>query len=89
MPTEGGCPSDPSGRISFPLAGTIEAAGKTPGEIEEEIEGRLRGQYLRYPYVTPTLLAPHIFTLSTNSFWILSAFRSAFLRYFSLFPPFR
>lgn len=47
--------TDAGGRISFPLAGIIEAAGKTPGELEEEIEGRLRGQYVRDPQVTVNL----------------------------------
>lgn len=47
--------TDAGGRISFPLAGIVEAAGKTPGELEEEIEGRLRGQYVRDPQVTVNL----------------------------------
>jgi polysaccharide biosynthesis/export protein len=47
--------TDAGGRISFPLAGIIEAAGKTPGELEEEIEQRLRGQYVRDPQVTVNL----------------------------------
>ncbi|MGL5837907.1 MAG: polysaccharide biosynthesis/export family protein [Sphingorhabdus sp.] len=47
--------TDASGRISFPLAGIIEAAGKTPGEIEDEIEDRLRSRYVRSPQVTVNL----------------------------------
>ena len=47
--------TDASGRISFPLAGVVEAAGKTPGEIEEEIEARLRTRYVRDPQVTVNL----------------------------------
>ena len=47
--------TDAGGRISFPLAGIIEAAGKTPGEIEEEIESRLRIKYVRDPQVTVNL----------------------------------
>ncbi len=47
--------TDAGGRISFPLAGVITAAGKTPGELEEEIESRLRGQYVRDPQVTVNL----------------------------------
>jgi polysaccharide export outer membrane protein len=47
--------ADAGGRISFPLAGVIEAAGKTPGEIEQEIEGRLRERYVRDPQVTVNL----------------------------------
>ncbi len=47
--------TDASGRISFPLAGTVEAAGKTPAEIEEVLEERLRGAYVRDPQVTVNL----------------------------------
>ena len=47
--------TDAGGRISFPLAGIMEAAGKTPGELEAEIEQRLRGQYVRDPQVTVNL----------------------------------
>lgn len=47
--------TDASGRISFPLAGIVEAAGRTPAEIEEEIEIRLRDRYVRDPQVTVNL----------------------------------
>lgn len=47
--------TDASGRISFPLAGVVEAAGKTPAEVELEIESRLRGAYVRDPQVTVNL----------------------------------
>ena len=47
--------TDSGGRISFPLAGIIEAAGKTPGEIEDIIEERLRGRFVRDPQVTVNL----------------------------------
>ncbi len=47
--------TDASGRISFPLAGVIEAAGKTPAEVEELLESRLRGAYVRDPQVTVNL----------------------------------
>jgi polysaccharide biosynthesis/export protein len=47
--------TDASGRISFPLAGIIEAAGRTPAEIEQEIESRLRARYVRDPQVTVNL----------------------------------
>lgn len=47
--------TDASGRISFPLAGIVEAAGRTPAEVEEEIEGRLRNRYVRDPQVTVNL----------------------------------
>ncbi|MEY4501836.1 MAG: hypothetical protein RIS52_1726 [Pseudomonadota bacterium] len=44
--------ADASGRISFPLVGVINAAGKTPTEVEEMIEAGLRGRYVRNPQVT-------------------------------------
>lgn len=47
--------TDASGRISFPLAGIIEVAGRTPGEVEEVIESRLRERYVRDPQVTVNL----------------------------------
>ena len=47
--------TDASGRISFPLAGTIEAAGRTPAEVEDEIEQRLSARYIRDPQVTVNL----------------------------------
>lgn len=47
--------TDAGGRISFPLAGIVEAAGKTPAEVEEELEGRLRGRFVRDPQVTVNL----------------------------------
>lgn len=47
--------TDASGRISFPLAGTIEAAGKTPAQLETAIEEQLRGRYVRDPQVTVNL----------------------------------
>ncbi len=43
---------DASGRISMPLIGTIDARGKTAGELASEIEGALRGRYVRNPEVT-------------------------------------
>lgn len=46
---------DASGRMSFPLAGTIDAAGRTPGELEGQIAERLRGRYIRDPQVTVNL----------------------------------
>ncbi|WOK35091.1 polysaccharide biosynthesis/export family protein [Sphingomonas sp. C3-2] len=46
--------ADASGRISFPLAGVIEAAGRTPGELATAIATRLR-PYVRDPQVTVNL----------------------------------
>lgn len=47
--------ADASGQISFPLIGVIEAAGKTPREIESEVTNRLRGRYIRNPQVSVNL----------------------------------
>ena len=47
--------TDAGGRISFPLAGIVEAAGRTPAELEEIIEERLRGRFVRDPQVTVNL----------------------------------
>ena len=46
---------DASGRASFPLVGSFEAAGKTPRQIEEELEAALSGRYIRDPQVTVNL----------------------------------
>lgn len=46
---------DASGRLSFPLIGSVEVGGKTPGEVAELIENRLRGRYIRDPQVTVNL----------------------------------
>ena len=43
---------DASGRISMPLVGTIDARGKTAGELASAIEQSLRGRYVRNPEVT-------------------------------------
>ncbi|MDH4742999.1 polysaccharide export protein [Sphingomonas sp. CBMAI 2297] len=46
--------ADASGRISFPLAGVIQASGQTPDQVAKAIEGRLRG-YVRNPQVSVNL----------------------------------
>lgn len=43
---------DASGRISMPLAGTIDARGKTAEELARAIEAALRARYVRDPEVT-------------------------------------
>ncbi len=48
--------TDAGGRVSFPLAGVIEAGGLTPAELENEIAERLRGRYIRNPQVTVNLV---------------------------------
>lgn len=46
---------DAAGRISYPLVGTIEAAGMTLAQLEEEIASRLRDGYVREPQVFANL----------------------------------
>lgn len=41
----------PDGRFSFPLVGEVEAAGRTPGEIQKEISERIK-KYIPNPVVT-------------------------------------
>ncbi len=43
---------DASGRISMPLAGTIEARGKTAEELASAVKAALRARYVRSPEVT-------------------------------------
>ena len=47
--------ADAAGRISFPLAGTIEAAGLTTDQLADELQSRLR-TYVRRPQVTVNLM---------------------------------
>ena len=47
--------TDASGRISFPLAGTVDAAGKTPAEVAQILTERLAGRFVRNPQVTVNL----------------------------------
>lgn len=43
---------DASGRIAMPLIGTMDARGKTAGELSTMIEHALAGRYIRNPEVT-------------------------------------
>jgi polysaccharide export outer membrane protein len=43
---------DASGRIAMPLIGTIDARGKTAGELAAAIKAALVGRYVRNPEVT-------------------------------------
>lgn len=43
---------DASGRIAMPLAGTIDARGKTAQELSQVIAAALRAHYVRNPQVT-------------------------------------
>lgn len=46
---------DASGRLNFPLIGTIVAGGKTPSEVAALIESGLRDRFIRNPQVTVNL----------------------------------
>lgn len=43
---------DASGRIAMPLAGTIDASGKTAEELSRLVEKALKARYVRNPQVT-------------------------------------
>ena len=45
----------PDGKISFPLAGEVQAAGRTPDQVRVDIEGRLK-KYIPEPVVTVGIL---------------------------------
>jgi polysaccharide export outer membrane protein len=43
---------DAAGRISFPIAGTIQAAGLTPPQLADELTVRLQQGYIKHPQVS-------------------------------------
>ncbi|MBN2974447.1 polysaccharide export protein [Roseomonas aeriglobus] len=43
---------DASGRIAMPLAGTVDARGKTSEELARAVEAALRARFVRNPQVT-------------------------------------
>lgn len=47
---------DAAGNIQLPLLNSVEAAGKTPAELSDEIEQRLGERYLRNPEVMVAVL---------------------------------
>ncbi len=47
---------DASGRLSFPLVGSIDVSGLTPAQVETIVEDRLSQGYLKQPEVTVNLL---------------------------------
>ena len=42
----------PDGSITFPYIGKVIVKGKTPSEVQEEIQSRLADGYLKYPVVS-------------------------------------
>jgi polysaccharide export outer membrane protein len=57
--------TDAGGRLSMPLIGVLDAAGKTPGELAEMIAAKLSGTYVRDPQVTVNLkeTTSNVFTI--------------------------
>lgn len=47
---------DASGHIAVPLAGSVEVTGRSPEQIAQLVEQRLRNSYVRDPHVTVTVL---------------------------------
>lgn len=43
---------DAAGKMSFPLAGVLDVAGRSPSEVESLIAERLRATYIKNPQVT-------------------------------------
>ncbi|ALC12096.1 polysaccharide export protein [Sphingopyxis sp. 113P3] len=50
--------TDGEGNFSFPLVGTVAAAGKTPLALADQIRSQLAEKYLRDPQVTVNFKAP-------------------------------
>lgn len=46
---------DASGRITFPLIGTVEVAGRTPGEVAQAMQDRFRSNFIKNPQITVNL----------------------------------
>ncbi|MDD5072663.1 MAG: polysaccharide export protein [Candidatus Omnitrophica bacterium] len=42
----------PDGSITFPYIGKVDVKGKTPSEVQDEIQARLADGYLKYPVVS-------------------------------------
>lgn len=53
-----------AGLANFPYIGEVKLTGRTPSEIETEIENRLRGDYLLNPMVTVNLESFRLFYIS-------------------------
>ncbi|AUJ35500.1 TPA: polysaccharide export protein [Vibrio vulnificus] len=53
-----------AGLVNFPYIGEVKLTGRTPSEIETEIENRLRGDYLLNPMVTVNLESFRLFYIS-------------------------
>ncbi|MFT3731289.1 MAG: polysaccharide biosynthesis/export family protein [Hyphomicrobium sp.] len=49
---------DQSGKISFPLAGRVRAAGLTPEDLERNLRNKLKDKYTSAPDITVSVIAP-------------------------------
>lgn len=49
---------DGQGMISYPLAGSISAAGRTPTQLARALEGRMRENHVRDPRVSVNFVEP-------------------------------
>jgi protein involved in polysaccharide export with SLBB domain len=47
---------DPSGSVSLPLAGTVQAAGLTQKELEQRLTQQFSSEYLKNPKVTVSII---------------------------------
>ncbi|MBA3511193.1 polysaccharide biosynthesis/export family protein [Sphingomonas sp.] len=47
---------DAAGNFSVPLAGPVQAAGRSPAELSDAIAERLRGRYLKSPQVSVNIV---------------------------------
>jgi polysaccharide export outer membrane protein len=47
---------DAAGNFSVPLAGAIQAAGRTPAELSSAIAAQLQGRYLRNPQISVNIV---------------------------------
>lgn len=55
-----------SGSLSFPIAGNVMAAGRTPAELEELIAVRLRAGFVRDPRVTVNIIEAQSQTVTVD-----------------------
>lgn len=56
---------DAAGNFSMPLAGAVQAAGRTPAELINAIGDQLKGRYLRNPQISVNVVKsrPKVFTV--------------------------
>jgi len=53
-----------SGIISYPLIGQLQLAGKTPEQVANDIQNKLKDGYLKNPMVTVRMLSFRDFYVS-------------------------